>query len=234
MGVLKPTLEITSVTYELTLNIKLKNIKIHYKQFIGWELTCSFTFRHSFFFMILYLSTTAQNKRLPTFIVQVLPPLQGSFPGETLWCNLYWQYTQPYTIVLFNWLQNTHRYYILNRICCVVPLRTETTFNCKFVDRAQPLNRQIHHSLFRTVLILVIIGWTPPSPSDGWSLSPPLSSAGRIFFGTGMPSSSRASTSLSNSSWKSQWLGRGETDGSQVYRNFLCFNWEETSPDVMN
>ena len=58
------------------------------------------------------------------------------------------------------------------------------------------------HSLLSTVLILVIMGWTPPSsPSEAWSLSPAnLSSARRLFLATGRPSSSRASTSWSNSS----------------------------------
>lgn len=69
------------------------------------------------------------------------------------------------------------------------------------------LTKSFWGSLLRTVLILVIMGWTPASPSEWWSLSPAyLSSVRRLFLGMGMPSSSRASTSLSKSSWKNRWV----------------------------
>lgn len=56
--------------------------------------------------------------------------------------------------------------------------------------------------LLSTVFILVIIGCTLVSPSDGWSLSPPYFSSILLFLGARRPSSRRASTSLSKSSWK--------------------------------
>jgi len=60
-----------------------------------------------------------------------------------------------------------------------------------------------HDLLLRTVLILVIIGCTLVSPSDWWSLSPPYFSFSTLLvLGARRPSSSRASTSLSKSSWK--------------------------------
>lgn len=102
---------------------------------------------------------------------------------------------------------------------------------CYVKDRNQ--SERVHHSLFSTVLILVTIGCTPPSPSPSnwWSLSPAyLSSAKRIFFGTGMPSSRRASTSLSKPSWKRKRLGWANGNGSEMQSWMLPLGEEQTKP----